>query len=63
MPPRYCALKIAALMDDVAEQMAREGVEAAVKGHSATLADDERYKEDQYKFNPFGVASIGGYKL
>jgi len=50
-------------MDNVAEQMAREGVEAAVKGHSATLADDERYEEDQYKFNPFGVVSIGGYKL
>lgn len=50
-------------MDNVAERMAREGVEAAVKGHNATLADDERYEEDEYKFNPFGVVSIGGYKL
>lgn len=56
-------LKIAALMDDVAEQMSREGVEAAVKGRHATLADDDRYEEDEYKFNPFGVVSIDGYKL
>lgn len=50
-------------MDDVAEQMSREGVEAAVKGRHATLADDDRYEEDEYKFNPFGVVSIDGYKL
>lgn len=63
MPPRYCALKIAALMDDVAEQMAREGVEATLKGRRASLADDTRYEEDEYKFNPFGVATIRDHKF
>ena len=56
-------LKIAALIDDVAEQMAREGVEATLKSRRATLSDDTRYEEDEYKFNPFGVVSVNGLKL
>ena len=56
-------LKIAALIDDIAEQMAREGVEATLKGRRASLADDTRYEEDEYKFNPFGVVSVDGLKL
>lgn len=56
-------LKIAALIDDIADQMARDGVEAAVKDRRATLADDTRYEEDKYKFNPFGVVSINDFKL
>jgi hypothetical protein len=51
-------LKIAALIDDVADEMTREGVEAALADHHAALADDTRYEEDEYKFNPFGVASL-----
>ncbi|CVI61992.1 hypothetical protein CFBP4996_23065 [Agrobacterium leguminum] len=56
-------LKIAALIDDTAEQMAREGVEATLKDRGASLSDDERYEEDEYKFNPFGVVSVDGFKL
>ncbi|WP_142781255.1 hypothetical protein [Agrobacterium sp. T29] len=56
-------LKIAALIDDIAEQMAREGVEATLKGRRATLNDDTRYEEDEYKFNPFGVVSVDDLKL
>ncbi|MGI8399465.1 hypothetical protein ACRYWZ_24155 [Agrobacterium deltaense] len=56
-------LKIAALIDDIAEQMAREGVQATLKGRRASLADDTRYEEDEYKFNPFGVVSVDGLKL
>lgn len=56
-------LKIAALMDDIAGQMARDGVETTLKDRRATLTDDERYEEDEYKFNPFGVMSIDGFKL
>ncbi|WCJ64611.1 MULTISPECIES: hypothetical protein [Agrobacterium] len=56
-------LKIAALIDDIADQMARDGVEAAVKDRRATLADDTRYEEDEYKFNPFGVVSINDVRL
>ncbi|MCZ7447046.1 hypothetical protein O8B93_05480 [Agrobacterium rhizogenes] len=56
-------LKIAALIDDIADQMARDGVEATVKDRRATLADDTRYEEDEYKFNPFGVVSINDVKL
>lgn len=56
-------LKIAALIDDIAEQMAREGVEATLKGRRASLTDDTRYEEDEYKFNPFGVVSVDDLKL
>ncbi|MQB41783.1 hypothetical protein [Rhizobium sp. ICMP 5592] len=51
-------LKIAALIDDIADEMTREGVETALAGRHAALADDTRYGEDEYKFNPFGVARI-----
>lgn len=51
-------LKIAALIDDVADEMTREGVEKALADRHAALADDTRYEEDEYKFNPFGVASL-----
>ncbi|KJF72677.1 hypothetical protein [Agrobacterium arsenijevicii] len=56
-------LKIAALIDDIADQMTREGVETALKARHAELSDDTRYEEDEYKFNPFGVATIQDYKL
>ncbi|NTG50789.1 hypothetical protein G6M04_25710 [Agrobacterium rhizogenes] len=56
-------LKIAALIDDIADEMTREGVETALADRKATLADDTRYEEDGYKFNPFGVASIQEKKL
>lgn len=56
-------LKIAALIDDIADQMTRKGVETALKARHADLADDTRYEEDEYKFNPFGVATIQDYKL
>ncbi len=42
--------------------MTRDGVEAAVKDRRTDLSDDTRYEEDEYKFNPFGVATIRGYK-
>ncbi|MFK0206043.1 hypothetical protein [Agrobacterium sp. NPDC090283] len=56
-------LKIAALMDDIADQMARDGVDAVVKDRRASLTDDTRYEEDEYKFNPFGVVGIDDLKL
>ncbi|ACM30168.1 hypothetical protein [Rhizobium rhizogenes] len=56
-------LKIAALIDDIADEMTREGVETALADRKATLADDTRYEEDGYKFNPFGVTSIQEKKL
>lgn len=51
-------LKIAALIDEIADQMAREGVEAALTDRHAALSDDTRYEEDEYKFNPFGVVTM-----
>jgi len=56
-------LKIAAMMDDIADQMARDGVQTTVTAHQATLSNDMRYEDDSYKFNPFGVVSIQDYKL
>lgn len=56
-------LEIAALIDEIGDQMAREGVDVAVAARHATLSDDTRYDEDEYKFNPFGVATIRNKKL
>ena len=56
-------LKIAALIDEIADQMTRDGVEATLKGRLTELSDDTRYEEDEYKFNPFGVATVQNYKL
>ena len=51
-------LKIAALIDDIADEMTREGVEKALADRHAALSDDTRYEEDEYKFNPFGVVTV-----
>jgi hypothetical protein len=51
-------LKIAALIDDVADQITREGIETALADRRAALSNDTRYEENEYKFNPFGVVSI-----
>ncbi|OBZ95680.1 hypothetical protein ADU59_09930 [Pararhizobium polonicum] len=56
-------LKVAALMDDLADEMTRKGVEAALVARHAALSDDTRYEEDEYKFNPFGVVNIQVRKL
>ncbi|AYG70195.1 MULTISPECIES: hypothetical protein [unclassified Rhizobium] len=50
-------LKIAALIDEIADEMTQKGVGAAVTDRHATLSDDSRYEEDEYKFNPFGVVT------
>ncbi len=51
-------LKIAALIDEIADEMARDGVEAALRRRHIELSDDTRYEESEYKFNPFGVATV-----
>ena len=56
-------LEIAALIDEIGDQMAHEGIAAAVAVRHATLSDDTRYDEDEYKFNPFGVVTIRDKKL
>lgn len=56
-------LVIAQLIDDIADQMTRDGVETALKDRNLELSDDNRYEEDEYKFNPFGVVTVRDYKL
>jgi len=56
-------LEIAALIDDIGDQMARDGVDATLAARRAALSDDSRYDEDEYKFNPFGEGTIRDKKL
>ncbi|MFK0164921.1 hypothetical protein [Rhizobium sp. NPDC090279] len=56
-------LAIAALIDEIGDQMTRQGVDAVVADRHTTLSDDRRYDEDEYKFNPFGVVTIRDQKL
>lgn len=51
-------LKIAALIDEIADEMVKDGVEVALRRRHIELSDDTRYEENEYKFNPFGVATV-----
>ncbi|RAX37521.1 hypothetical protein DQ393_32535 [Rhizobium tropici] len=48
-------LEIAALIDEIADEMTKRGVGAAITDRYAALSDGLRYEEDEYKFNLFGV--------
>jgi len=47
-----------ALMDAVADEIARRGLEPTLKARGAKLSFDSDYAEDDFKFNPFGVVKL-----
>jgi hypothetical protein len=47
-----------ALMDAVADEMARHGVEATLKSRRAKLSFEQDYAEDDFKFNPYGIVKL-----
>ncbi len=51
-------LEIARFMDELAAEMAADGISTTVASNKYLLSDDNRYEEDSYKFNPFGIVSI-----
>ena len=47
-----------ALMDAVADEIARQGVAATLKSRRAKLSFEQDYAEDDFKFNPYGIVKL-----
>ena len=47
-----------AVMDSIADDMAKRSVETVLRERRATLSYASSYKEDDFKFNPYGIARI-----
>ena len=45
-------------MDAVADEMKQRGVQAVVRDRKATLSFESSYKEDDFKFDPYGIVYI-----
>lgn len=48
----------AMMMDVYADDMAKRGVEAVLRDRKARLSFDSRYKDDDFKFNPYGIVHL-----
>ena len=48
----------AALIDTVADEMARKGLEPTLKARRAGLSFATDYAEDDFKFNPYGIVKL-----
>jgi hypothetical protein len=51
--------EIVAIMDDVADEIVNQGIDAALRAYDAILTDDRSYEEDDFKFNPYGIVKLG----
>ena len=47
-----------AVMDAIADEMARRGVEATLQAHGATRIEDSSHDADDFKFNPYGIVVL-----
>jgi hypothetical protein len=46
------------VMDEVANDMAQRGIDAALEPRKLTVSHASRYAEDDFKFNPFGIVHV-----
>jgi hypothetical protein len=51
-------LEKAHLMDTIADEMKQRGVPAVVADRKATLSFKSSYREDDFKFDPYGIVYI-----
>jgi hypothetical protein len=49
---------VVALMDEVADEIAKRGLEATLRERKASLSFASTYDEDEFKFNPYGIVRI-----
>ncbi|CAN7694856.1 hypothetical protein [Neorhizobium tomejilense] len=56
-------IEIADFIDAIATRMTEYGVGETIARDRHSLSDDERYEDDSYKFNPFGVITIKSVSL
>lgn len=51
-------LEKAAMMDAIADEMKQRGVQAIVRERKATLSFESSYREDDFKFDPYGIVYV-----
>lgn len=49
---------VVALMDELADEMAQRGLDAALHHRNATLSFASTYDTDDFKFNPYGIVML-----
>lgn len=47
-----------AIMDAVADEIVRQGIDATLHARDALLVDDGSHDEDDFKFNPYGIVRL-----
>ncbi|WP_043301369.1 hypothetical protein [Burkholderia paludis] len=47
-----------AVIDGVADEIVRYGIDATLQAHDASLIDDGAHDEDDFKFNPYGIVRL-----
>ncbi|MGO7385185.1 hypothetical protein ELH80_26620 (plasmid) [Rhizobium ruizarguesonis] len=50
--------QIVAIMDAVADEIARRGLEPTLRDRRASLSFDSTYEVDEFKFNPYGIVRL-----
>ena len=51
-------MEVVTLMDEVADDLTKRGVDAVLKERKAALTYATDYAEDDFKFNPYGIIHI-----
>lgn len=51
---------VVALMDEVADEIARRGLETTLRERKASRSFASTYDEDEFKFNPYGIVRLQG---
>ncbi|UXU91452.1 hypothetical protein [Burkholderia sp. S-53] len=46
------------VIDGVADEIVRRGIDATLQAHDASLIDDGSHDEDDFKFNPYGIVRL-----
>ncbi|MBX4958101.1 hypothetical protein HJB56_23330 [Rhizobium lentis] len=52
--------QVVAIMDAVADEIGKQGLDPTLKARGASLTFDSTYEVDEFKFNPYGVLKLAG---
>ena len=46
------------IMEEIANEMAERGIETTLKARKLMVSRKTKYREDDFKFNPYGIVRI-----
>ncbi|MBX5136397.1 hypothetical protein HJB79_25455 [Rhizobium lentis] len=52
--------QVVAIMDAVADEIGKQGLDPTLKARGASLSFDSSYDVDEFKFNPYGIVKLAG---